>query len=190
MIGLKIHIDVSPMVAVIGAAKSRNLTLKAIRAGIKVLVAPARSAAPKRKGSGALKQAQGWRAGKGTRAKTVSWGVQGARVRVQKTFKGRVVKPHKYDHLVQGGSRPHRLGKGEKLARLFRRRTGDVMVPATKQASGGRHPGAKPNPYRRRVFQANKGRMGATIVRTMDAEIKKLIAGMQTKLLASMAKVP
>lgn len=185
-IGFKIHIDVSPIVAVIGAAKARTLTLKAIRAGIKVLVAPARSAAPKRKGSGALKQAQGWRAGKGTRAKTVSWGVQGARVRVQKTFKGQTIKPHKYDHLVQGGTRPHRLGKGEKLARLFRRRTGDVMVPATKQTAGGRHPGAKPNPYRRRVWQAKKGAVGATIVRTLRDEIQKSLASQAAKL----AKVP
>jgi hypothetical protein len=175
-VGFKIRIDAGPIAAVVGDAKARNLTLKAIRAGIKVLVPPAKAGAPRRKGSGALKQAQGWRAGKGRKGKTVSWGVQGARLRVEKTFKGKVVKPHKYDHLVQGGTRPHRTGKGEKLARLFRRRTADVMVPGTSQSSGGMHPGAKPNPYRRRVVQSRRGQMGAAIVRTLRDEIKKLLA--------------
>jgi hypothetical protein len=180
-IGFSVRIDARPLQALVGDAKARNLTLKAVRAGIKVLVAPAKAGAPRRKGSGALKAAQGWRAGKGRRGKTISWGVQGARVRVERMFKGRVVKPHKYDHLVQGGTRPHRLGKGEKLARLFRRRKGDVMAPGTKQDSGKMHPGSKPNPYRRRMFAMKKGAMAATIVRTLKQEIDKLLAKQAAK---------
>lgn len=180
-VGFKLRIDAAGLIAVVGEARARTLTLKAIRAGIKVLLAPAKSAAPKRPGSGALRQAQGWRAGKGRRGKTISWGVQGARVRVEKMFKGRVIKPHKYDHLVQGGTRPHSLSKGAKLSRLFKRRTMDVMVPGRGQESGRKHPGAKSNPYRRRVVQSHRGQMGAAITRNLRDEIQKLLVKQAAK---------
>jgi hypothetical protein len=175
-VGMKVTVetDTRGLSAVVGEAKTRNICLKGVRAGIKVLVGPAKAGAPKR--SGALKQAQGYKAAKGRKGKTIAFGVQGARSSAQRTYKGKVVKPGKYDHLVQGGTKPHRLGKGEKLATQRIGKLADVFKPGTSQSSGERHPGAKPNPYRKRAFQAVKDQIGQAVNTAMGEEVQKIIA--------------
>lgn len=179
-IGMKVEVDVRGFQGVVSTAQTRSITLKGVRAGIKVLVGPAKAGAPKR--SGALKQAQGYRAAKGRKGKTIAFAVQGAKVATTKTYKGRTVKPGKYDHLVQGGTRPHRLGKGEKLSRTVSTKAADIFKPGTAQTSGGRHPGAKPNPYRRRAYQAHKDAIGAAVQKAMSDDLNKVLAREAAKL--------
>lgn len=180
-VGMKVEIDVRGIASVLSAVQTRQVTLKGVRAGIKVLVGPAKAGAPRRKGSGALKQSQGYKAAKGRKGRTISYAVQGARVAVQKTYKGRVVKPAKYDHLVQGGTRPHRLGKGEKLARAAIAKFKTAFKPGTSQTTGGMHPGARANPYRKRAFNAVKGQVAAAMNKAVGDELQRLIAKAQTK---------
>jgi hypothetical protein len=173
-VGMKVEIDTRGFQGIVSEAKSRNVTLKGVRAGIKVLVGPAKGGAPRR--SGALRQSQGYRAAKGRKGKTIAFAVQGARKAFEKTYKGRRTVPGFYDHLVQGGTRPHRLGKGEKLERFDARKTADVFKPGTSQTTGGVHPGAKPNPYRRRAYQSNKDQIGRAVLQTMGVELQKILA--------------
>lgn len=173
-VGLKVQVDTSGISGVVSEAKTRNITMKGLRAGIKSLVPASRAGAPQR--SRALKQAQGYRVAKGRRGRTISFAVQGAKAKYQKTYKGKVVKPGNYDHLVQGGTAPHRLGKGEKLSRLRVTKSSENVQPATSQSTGGRHPGAKPNPYRRRAYEAKKDEMGRTIAAAMVAEFERVVA--------------
>ena len=60
---------------------------KGVRAGIKVLLPPARAGAPKR--SGALKQAQGTKAKKGRKGKTLAFAVPLAGTRANSTSPNR-----------------------------------------------------------------------------------------------------
>lgn len=185
-VGTKVTVNVAGFDALIGAAKSRNVALKGVRAGIRVLVPAARAGAPKRAGSGALRQAQGFKAQKGRRGDTVAYAVQGARTNVVKKVKtGRgtiLAKPFKYDHLVQGGTKPHRLGKGEKLARERTTRSATAFVPGTAQATGGRHPGAKPNPYRRRAAAGKRDEINRAATAAMGEELTRVLAKEAAKL--------
>jgi hypothetical protein len=172
----KVKVDVSGIRAVVTAAKKRDITLKGAKAAAKVLLVGARGAAPKRKGSGALKQAQGVKAAKGNRGSTVSYAVQGARKKVVRMVRlpGRrkpvKVVPAFYDHLVQLGTRPHSLAKGSALARTGRRRGAEVG-----QDRGGKHPGAKPNPYRKRVWVLVRGAAAGACLAAMGRATQKEI---------------
>ncbi len=159
MIQGSVKTDVSGMMAILSEAKQRRVTLKGVKAGAKLLKLAARSQAPKRQGSGALQQAQGVKAAKGNKGVTISYAVQGARKKVVRMVRtGRSKKPQKaipalYDHLVQFGTKPHAVGK-----------------------KGGRHPGAKPNPYRKRAWVTVKDAAGKATLDAMGAELRKLIA--------------
>lgn len=179
-VGMKVELDTRGFQGVISEAQSRNMTLKGVRAGIKVLVGPAKAGAPRR--SGALKAAQGSKAAKGRKGKTIAYAVQGARAKYQKTYRGRAVKPGKYDHLVQGGTRPHRLGKGEKLAREAIQKFATVFKPGTAQATGGMHPGARANPYRKRAFEAVKAAISAAVSKAMGDDLRRVLAREAAKM--------
>ena len=180
MLTAKIRTDVSGILALVGKTKARTITLQGVRAGAKVLLKAARSMAPRRKRSGALRQAQGIKAAKGRRGNTISYAVQGAKTKFVKmvTPKGyrtpQKTVPANYDHLVEGGTQPHRLGKGESVGRaaVGRRRA----VAGTSQTRGGQHPGTKPNPYRKRAYESVKGEVGAAMNRAMAEAIQKEIA--------------
>lgn len=192
MISAKVTTDVSGMLSLVKKAKARSITLKGVRAGAKVLLKAVRPRTPRRKRSGALRQAQGVKAAKGRKGKTISFAVQGARVKVQKFVKldgyrtPQKVVPANYDHLVQGGTRQHRLGKGEKLERIAvgRRRS----VKGTGQIAGGLHPGAKKNPYRRSTYEAVKDQVGRVMNATMGTELQKEIAKENAKIMAKVRK--
>lgn len=186
MISTKVRTDVSGMVELIGITKTRTVTLKMVRAGAKELNSVVKPLAPRRKGGGALRQSQGVKAAKGKKGKTVSFAVQGARTAFEKMSRAggyktpqRVV-PAFYDHLVQGGTKAHRLGKGELLgrAKVGRRKA----VAATSQTRGGQHPGTAPNPYRKRAYEAAKDRIGKTMTIVGGAELQKQIDKIAAKL--------
>lgn len=186
MIRGTIKIDVSGIEAVISVAKSRSITLKGARAGGRLLRVAARAAAPKR--TGALRQAQGLKVAKGTKSgSTASYAVQGARRKVVKfvKVKGRKtpsrVIPAFYDHLIQLGTRPHALGKGESIGRSGGKRRKAVAV--TKQSSG-KHPGSKPNPYRKRAWDSVKDAAGTAAVKAMGEATQKEIARQAAKMAA------
>lgn len=188
MIRVAVKTDVSGITAVVTAAKARGITLAGAKAAGNPLKNAARAAAPKRPGSGALKQAQGVKAAKGTKAgTTASYAVQGARKKVVKMVKVRGRKkpvkavPAFYDHLVQLGTGPHAVGKGESLGRSGTKRR--KAVAKTAQASG-KHPGTAPNPYRRRAWQTVKGPAGAAAVAAMGRATQKEIDRQDAKVRA------
>jgi hypothetical protein len=92
-VGTRAVIDTSGIRALVSEAQTRSITLKGVRAGIKVLLPVAKAGAPRRKGSGALKQSQGTKAVKGRKGKTGSYAIQGAKVSKTKTFKGKKIIP-------------------------------------------------------------------------------------------------
>jgi hypothetical protein len=136
-----------------------------------------------------LKQAQGVKAAKGTRRNTTAaFAVQGARKKVDKVVKlpGRKkavrVVPAFYDHLVQLGTRPHSVSKGERLGRDATRRRRAVV--RTAQA-GKKHPGARANPYRQRAWLAIKNAAARAVVAAMAAATQKEIARKAAKVAAA-----
>lgn len=188
MLTAKAKIDVTGIADLVGKVKSRSITLKGVREGIKKFLPLARAGAPRRPRSGALKQSQGTKAAKGKKGNTVSYAVQGAKTGFEKmvTPKGKH-KPQRavpafYDHLVMGGTKPHRLGKGESLGRLSKR--GRKAVIRTAQIAGGMHPGTTANPYRKRAWEAAKGYVGAETNRVMGLEVQKVIDANAAKVKA------
>ena len=187
---VRIKVNVTGIQFLASETKKRNVTLKGARAAGKILIAAARGAAPKRKGSGALKSAQGVRVAKGTKAgTTASFAVQGAKKKVDKmvTLPGRKkpvrVVPAFYDHLVQLGTKAHALGKGESLGRAATKRRG--AIAKTAQTTGKKHPGTAANPYRKRAWEAVKDRAGDAAVQAMGKAVKAEIAKQSAKVFAA-----
>lgn len=133
-------------------AKKRAITLKAVKAGAKLVQATAKARAPRRKRSGALRQSLGIKAVKGSRGKTLALAVIGARSKVVKRYKGKTIKPSKYAHLVEKGTKPHMVGKR-------------------------RHPGAKAQPFLKPALDSNKVAAGRAMLDTLAAEIDKALKG-------------
>lgn len=179
MILKRVKIDTTGIHAVVSAAKKRTITLAGAKAAAKILKNAVRAAAPRR--SGALAQAQGVKAAKGTRGSTASYAVQGSKRKYVKMvkLKGRKtatkVVPAFYDHLVQLGTRPHALGKAESLGRSGRR-TANVTAQTT-----GKHPGARPNPFRRRAWEMVKEPASRAALAAMAQATKKEIARQAAK---------
>lgn len=109
----------------IAEGAKRSATLAAAKAGVRVMARGLRLAAPRR--SGALKFAQGWKAKKGRKGATISFGVAGARRKVVRQIAGRRVVPANYHHLADRGAKPH-------------------AIP-TKSGAVIAHPGAKPSGF-------------------------------------------
>lgn len=180
--------------AIVSEAKKRNIALKGARAAGKILRSAARTTAPRRKGrgGGSLKAAQAVLAKKGRRGLTLAFAVQGAAKKYdrQVLLKGRKkstrIVPAFYDHLVQLGTRAHRTGKGESLGRTATKRRG--VVAATSQAKGGRHPGTRPNPYRKRAWGSVKGLAGQAALTAMGQATQTEIAKQAAKVFAKATK--
>lgn len=192
-IGILVQVDTSPIPAILSEMESRTITLKAVRAGVKKIVPVARSMAPKRLGH--LKRAQGYKAAKGKKKKTVSYGVQGVKTKYHKLVKAgrrasasqRRVVPAFYDHLVLGGVRPHSIRKGSQLGRADAR-PGTQKAATIGQGTGKPHPGHKANPYRRRAYQAVAAEVNKEMLRVMALEIPKMLAKHHAKIRAKLAK--
>lgn len=84
-------------------ARKRAIVLKAVKAGAKIVQRRAKPATPKR--SGALRQSIGIKTQKGSRGKTLAFAVIGARAKVSKVYRGKTVRPAKYAHLVERGTK-------------------------------------------------------------------------------------
>lgn len=185
MIGGTFKIDTKGFGLVISEAKTRQMTLKGVKAGVRVLQEAARAAAPRRARSGALRQSQGVLAKKGRKGSTISFAVQGARKRVVRYVKlkgyrtPQKVVPAFYDHLVQGGTQAHSLARGSNIKKHGAPKLRDI-ASALKEGFGI-HPGTKPNPYRKRAWAASKGRIGDTTRAAMAAEAQKIIARASVK---------
>lgn len=185
MLTSKVTTNVQGIVELVGVTKSRSITLKGVRAGIKKFLPLARAGAPRRKRSGALKQSQAVKSAKGKKGKTLSYAVQGAKTGFVKMVTPQGYRtpqkavPAFYDHLVQGGTKGHRLGKGESLGRESVR--GRKAVVRTGQLRGGMHPGTAPNPYRKRAWEVSKEFVGAETTRVMILEMQAEINKQNSK---------
>ena len=89
--------------------------------------------------------------------------------------------PVKYAHLVEGGTKPHSLGKGSKIVqrrklgtvvavgKAGRRYRKSIFASAAGQQTGNRHPGAAPKPFLGPAFTASL----PMVKQIMAQEIKK-----------------
>lgn len=182
MLKATVAVDVSGIEAIVSEAKKRNITLKGAKAAGKILKIAARAEAPSR--SGATKRAQGVKAAKGNKGATISYAVQGVKksFSLQYTPPGRNkpqrVVPAFIDHLIQLGTKPHALAKGASLGRKGKGVTGQV---------GKMHPGAKPDPYRKRAWEAVKDQAGEAAVEAMGVATQKEIDKQAAKIAAKAA---
>lgn len=181
--GVTLKVDVRGLDALYKETAKRGVTLAGAKAAMRKLKTAAKAAAPRRKGKGggSLRKAQGVLARKGTKSgSTSSFAVQGAmkkfdrEIVVEGRKKARRVVPAFYDHLVQLGVRPHRIGKGESLGRDATSRR--KAVARTAQATGGKHPGTQPNPYRKRAWENVKDEAARRAVAAMGDALQKEIA--------------
>lgn len=189
-ISTKVVTSVDGIQFLVTEAAKRNITFVGAKAAGKILKAAAKSAAPRRKGrgGGSLRQAQGVLVKKGKKGLTVAFAVQGARKKAVKmvVLKGRNkpqrVIPAFYDHLVQLGTKAHRLGKGESTGREATKRRKAIV--RTSQTTGGKHPGTKADPYRKRAWEAVKGPAAAASMAAMQVAAKKAIQKQAAKVFA------
>lgn len=105
-VGVQVFTSFPGLEAIERTAKKRAITLKAVKAGAKLVQRGAKGSVSRR--SGALKQSLGIKSQKGTRGKTLALAIIGARAKVVKVFKGKTIKPAKYAHLVEKGTKHSR----------------------------------------------------------------------------------
>jgi len=153
-----VAVDTSGIREVAKLSQQRTATLKAVKAGGKLVVAAAKARAPRRagRGGGGLRQALGMKSVKGTRGKTLAYVVVGPRKKVEKQVpvgkSGRTRKhvPAYIAHIVEGGAKSHGL-------------------------NGGRHPGAAAKPFLGPAFDATKTSAMEESQRVLVGETQKLI---------------
>ena len=87
------------------------------------------------------------------------------------------IDPVKYAHLVEGGTRPHALGKGSKLPRYDK--NGKLIRAGTYQ-TGIRHPGARRKPFLEPAFYSNRGAIIAAMTAAIQEGISRALVGKRT----------
>ena len=171
-------LDLSGLAALSSLAKQRAATLKAVRAGAKIVQQAAKARAPRRKGKGGggLRQSIGIKAVKGSRGKSLALAVIGARKKVVRMIpRGKkMVKsaPAFYAHLVESGTRPHAIRKGAALGR---------KGGAAKGQSGGMHPGAKAQPFLGPAWESTRDRAIAEAHRVLGDAIRAVLGKAASK---------
>ncbi len=180
MIAVKgVALDLSGLANLESMAKRRQVAVKAVKAAAKPVQQAAKSLAPKRQGSGALKQSIGIKAEKGSKGQTIAFAVVGPRKKVEKVItppgsrKAKKVVPAYYAHLVEKGTRPHRVGKGSKLGRKGK---------ADKLQTGKQHPGAKAKPWLLPAWNSTQTRSLAAGQAAFGSELQKQIAKEASRL--------
>lgn len=174
MLGVSVQVDTSPIPASMSDLQTRSITLKAVRAGIKIVQSRVKAEAPRKRRH--LQRAQGTVAKKGRKGKTIALAVQGAKTKYIRTRPsgGRAksgkakVWPAKYDHLVIGGTKPHGVRKG-----------GGTLAK--------KHPGGRANPYRRRAYDSVSGQVNAEMLRVTGIEVQKMLAKNEAKILKKLS---
>jgi HK97 gp10 family phage protein len=168
-----VEADTSGIAALSSAAKQRAVTLKAVKAGARIVQSSAKANAPRRKGKGGggLKVSLGVKAVKGSRGKTLALAVIGPRKKVVRQIpRGRkTVKsvPAFYAHLVEKGTAPHDTARGAKRK---------------KAAGPGKHPGTKAQPFLAPAYESNKAAVGAAVEKELAAGIEREIQKAAAKL--------
>lgn len=191
-LGVRVDVDTSPIPETIKETQKRSISLKACRAGAKIVNAAVKPRAPKRLGH--LRRAQGVKAVRGKRGKTGSFAVQGVKTKYKKMVKAgrrsatamRRVVPAFYDHLIIGGVKPHSIRKGAKLARKGKSAVGDVNLG---RGTGKPHPGHSANPYRLRAYEGVRSQVNREMLRVCGVEVQKVLDKNAAKLRAK-AKLP
>ena len=173
ILGVGIHVDMSPAGKLVNELQRKKVTAKAIGKGAKLVIPAARSRAPKRKGSGALKKSIGSKSFASKKTKTGAVAVIGARrkteVQVQHGNKTITAIPANYAHLVEFGTRAHSLAKGATL----KRKSGKGVTKG--QGSGPQHPGAKPKPFMKPAWDSTKDAVGEKVATEIVKEVQKQI---------------
>ena len=193
MIGGTVVTDTTGLTAIHDSLKQRAITLKAVKAGAKIVLTATKAGVPQDTRS--LKKSQGTKAGKSKAGQTLSYAVIGARKKtdVMVIRKGRRkptrAVPAFYDHLVRLGAKPHSVAKGQSLGRVQKTsKTGKLygkLVTRTDQ-SGGQHPGTKPNDFRLKGWESSKDAAGAATLAVMGAEVNKAMAEQSRSILAKL----
>lgn len=187
----RVKVDTSGLKDIERTAKKKTITLKAVKAGGKVVQQAVKARAPRRKYSGALKQSIGVKGAKGTRGQTAAYAVIGPRKSVVKLIPPTRGKkqiravPAYYAHLVEKGTRPHRLGLGQRLARAATKKK--AAQAATSQSRGGQHRGARANPFIATAWVSSRKRAAAVAQSVLGQEIKKELAKVSVKVRAKLA---
>ncbi len=164
-------LDLSGLDAVKSTAKKRTISLKAVKAGAKLVQAAAKAKAPRRKvDGGGLQQSIGIKPAKGTRGKTLAFCVVGPRLKVvrqvrqgRKTYK---YVPANIAHIVERGAKPHSIKRGSALGRRGKKDTGQGTHT---------HPGAKPHPWLAPAWEEQKNKAGEVAAQVLAAETQKAI---------------
>lgn len=104
--------------------------------------------------SGLLAKSIGRKVGRDRRKVTV--GLVGPRIGFAGSYAGKPRDPEKYAHLVELGTAPHSVAKGDTLER--KNRKGDVVKQAS-QTAGKMHPGAQAKPFLRPAADDNVTRV-------------------------------
>lgn len=177
-LGVRVEIDISGIGIALDELQTRTATYKAAAAGVKLMNRGAKALAPKR--TGALRMAQGTKAKKGRKGKTVSFAVQGAKTKYKRMVKGKRIIPAYYDHLVIGGVKPHGIRKRSRLGRWVRGK----WRPPRGQGIGKPHPGARANPYRHRAYTGLHGEIEEVMKEALAVEVVKLLAKAHAKMMA------
>jgi HK97 gp10 family phage protein len=81
--------------------------------------------------------------------------------------------PVKYAHLLEFGTRPHSLGKGDRLKRKGKKRKGK----ATQTRGAPRHPGTQAQPFMRPALDQNKATCRRIIRSVLVAHLRKARRG-------------
>jgi hypothetical protein len=173
-LGIRVDVDTAGITVALNELQTRSASLKAVRAGIKIVQSAAKSAAPKRGGD--LRRAQGIKAVKGKKGKTTSFAVQGAKTAYVRFRKGRKIKPSKYDHLVIGGAKAHFMP--------YRKGFGVLKSQAGVKKM---HPGARANPYRARAYAGVKSAVADTVMLAMAGETRKILDKATAKTLSQLS---
>ena len=97
-------------------------------------------------------------------------GIVGIEHSVQGMWKGRRRIPWFYGHLVEGGARPHALGRSSRLERKSKNK--EFIGPGKKgKQKGAMHPGSKKFPFMRPAVELNMSLMEQTFKNTLDDAI-------------------
>jgi HK97 gp10 family phage protein len=172
-LGVQVFTSFPGLEAIERTAKKRAITQKAVKAGAKLVQRSAKSRAPRRKRSGALKQSLGIKAQKGSRGKTLAFAIIGARAKVVKMFKGKRTVPAYYAHLVEKGTKPHSL--------LSRKRSAGKKLLDFVTRKRRRHPGAKAQPFLRPALDSQRSAVSREMLDTLADEIARVLAKANAK---------
>jgi len=168
---IKVHVEggekLAKMFAHLKGEVRKNIAKKALKAAVKPVIAAAKARVPKR--YGALRQSIGSIEKKYPSNVVVT--VVGPRrghkskLRDKLSAKGIKVEPANYAHLVEFGTKPHNIEVTRARMNAF------GFISRVKHTI--KHSGAKPKPFMRPAWDANKGNMFNIMAKVIEDEVFK-----------------